>query len=112
MLFKSTIIVAAIAAFAALTEAHVSMRSPCPRYGPYAGCSAPPAGQSVDYDITAPIGTDGSIGQPICKRTVPQTKRTVFKAGQNIKTEYQVGAAHGGGHCQWALSYDNGKTWV
>ncbi|KAF9407860.1 hypothetical protein BGZ94_002542, partial [Podila epigama] len=25
---------------------------------------------------------------------------------------YQVGAAHGGGHCQWALSYDNGKTWV
>jgi hypothetical protein len=112
MLFKSTIFVAAIAAFAALSEAHVAMRSPCPRYGRYAGCSAPPAGQSVDYDITAPIGTDDRIGQPICKHTVPQTKRTVYKAGQTIKTEYEVGAAHGGGHCQWALSYDNGKTWV
>ncbi|KAG0011035.1 hypothetical protein BGZ80_001002, partial [Entomortierella chlamydospora] len=44
--------------------------------------------------------------------TVPQTKRTVVKAGQNLKTEYQIGAAHGGGHCQWALSYDGGKNWV
>ena len=23
-----------------------------------------------------------------------------------------MGASHGGGHCQWALSYDDGKTWV
>ncbi|KAF9548798.1 hypothetical protein BGW38_009593, partial [Lunasporangiospora selenospora] len=44
--------------------------------------------------------------------TSPQTKRAVLRAGQTIKTEYKVGAAHGGGHCQWALSYDNGKTWV
>ncbi|KAF9191211.1 hypothetical protein BGZ51_007662, partial [Haplosporangium sp. Z 767] len=38
--------------------------------------------------------------------------RTVYNAGQTINTEYSVGAAHGGGHCQWALSYDDGKTWV
>ena len=46
------------------------------------------------------------------QHTVPYTKRTVYKAGDTIHTAYSVGASHGGGHCQWALSYDNGKTWV
>jgi hypothetical protein len=48
----------------------------------------------------------------IQQHTVPYTKRSTFKAGQTIQTKYSVGAPHGGGHCQWALSYDNGKTWV
>ncbi|KAG0255125.1 hypothetical protein BG011_005317 [Mortierella polycephala] len=113
MLFKTTFIAATLACFAALTvEAHVSMEKPCPRYGPFAGCSAPPKGKSVDYDITSPIGTYGTKNAPICKNTGTQTKRTILKAGQTLKTEYKIGAAHGGGHCQWALSYDNGKTWV
>ncbi|KAG0202756.1 hypothetical protein BGX28_004799 [Mortierella sp. GBA30] len=113
MLFsKTTLVAAALACFSALAaEAHVSLMKPCPRNGPFAGCP-PPAKGSVDYDITTPIGTHDSMNMPICKNTTPQTKRTVFKAGQTIKTEYKVGAAHGGGHCQWALSYDNGKTWV
>ncbi|KAF8941354.1 hypothetical protein EDD21DRAFT_376691 [Dissophora ornata] len=114
MLFtKTTLLAAAVACLSALTvEAHVSLKTPCPRYGAFAGCQAPPKGQSIDYDITAPIGTHDSKNQPLCKHTVAQTTRTVIKAGQSLKTEYQVGAAHGGGHCQWALSYDNGKTWV
>ncbi|KAF9111372.1 hypothetical protein BGX27_005011 [Mortierella sp. AM989] len=114
MLFtKSAFIAAAVACISALTvEAHVSLKKPCPRYGPFPGCSAPPKGKHVDYDITSPIGTLDTVNAPLCKQTGTQTKRVVYKAGQNIKTEYQVGAAHGGGHCQWALSYDNGKTWV
>ncbi|KAF9139982.1 hypothetical protein BGX30_007202 [Mortierella sp. GBA39] len=102
----------AILSYTPMTEAHVGLRSPCPRYGSFAGCPAPPKGQSVDYDLNSPIGTHDTIGSPICKHTVPASKRQTFKAGQTIKTEYSIGASHGGGHCQYALSYDKGKTWV
>ncbi|KAF9165002.1 hypothetical protein BGX21_003304 [Mortierella sp. AD011] len=114
MLFtKTTLVAAAVACISALAvEAHVSLKVPCPRYGAFPGCSAPPKGQAIDYDITAPIGTHDTINAPLCKHTVPQTKRTVVKAGKNLKTEYQIGAAHGGGHCQWAISYDGGKNWA
>ncbi|KAF9969227.1 hypothetical protein BGZ73_008519 [Actinomortierella ambigua] len=113
MLFKSTII-AAFAAFAAITaEAHVNVREPCPRYGTYAGCPAPPAGQSVDYDLNAPIGVFGSANQPLCKHTKAVTKNIpTYKAGQTINVKFDINAAHGGGHCQFALSYDGGKKWV
>ncbi|KAF9198895.1 hypothetical protein BGZ49_000168 [Haplosporangium sp. Z 27] len=93
-------------------QAHVGLSTPCGRYQPAAGCPAPPAGQSIDYNINAPIGTHDSIVQPICKHTVPYTTRTSYKAGETIETAYSVGAPHGGGHCQWALSYDKGQTWV
>ncbi|KAI1319089.1 hypothetical protein EDD11_004978 [Mortierella claussenii] len=113
MLFsKTTIIAAALACLSAFTvEAHVALKSPCPRNGPFKGCSLAP-GQQIDYDITTPIGTGDAANLPLCKHTVAQPKRAKFKAGQTIKTEYQIGAAHGGGHCQWALSYDGGKNWV
>ncbi|KAF9410506.1 hypothetical protein BGZ94_001629 [Podila epigama] len=114
MLFKTSIVAVALAALSFVTvDAHVALRSPCPRYGSFKGCPAPPSGQSIDYNIRTPIGTHDSQNFPICKNTKPYSgKRTVYKAGQTIKTDYDVGAAHGGGHCQWALSYDNGKTWV
>ncbi|KAJ1812812.1 hypothetical protein LPJ56_003705, partial [Coemansia sp. RSA 2599] len=38
--------------------AHVSMRSPCVRYTPFCNtCPELPAGQSLDENINAPIGT-------------------------------------------------------
>ncbi|KAG0361380.1 hypothetical protein BGZ54_009115, partial [Gamsiella multidivaricata] len=93
-------------------QAHISMSNPCGRYHSRAGCPAPPPGQSIDYDTNSPIGTHDSQKFPLCKHTVPYTQRTVYKAGETINTGYSIGAAHGGGHCQWALSYDNGKTYV
>ncbi|KAF9358298.1 hypothetical protein BGX34_008980 [Mortierella sp. NVP85] len=113
MMFKTTFVAAALACLSALTaEAHVGLRRPCGRYTSASGCPAPPPGQSIDYDINSPIGVYGSIGAPLCKHTVPYTQRTVYNAGETINTQYSVGASHGGGHCQWALSYDDGKTWV
>ncbi|KAG0286927.1 hypothetical protein BGZ98_004881, partial [Dissophora globulifera] len=114
MIFKNTILAsAALLCLSAMTaEAHVGLKTPCGRYQPAAGCPAPPAGQSIDYDINSPIGTHDSKNSPICKHTVPYTTRTKYAAGQTINTDYSVGAPHGGGHCQWALSYDDGKTWV
>ncbi|KAG0237135.1 hypothetical protein BGW42_001711 [Actinomortierella wolfii] len=112
MLFKSTII-AVFAAVAALTaDAHVAVRYPCPRYGSYKGCPAPPAGKSIDYDLRSPIGVYGAANQPLCKHLTPVPNPPVFKAGQTINFEFDIGAAHGGGHCQFALSYDGGKQWV
>ncbi|KAG0213593.1 hypothetical protein BGX28_004010 [Mortierella sp. GBA30] len=117
MMFKSSLLAVAAACFTILTvspsaEAHVGLSNPCPRYGAFKGCPAPPKGQQIDYNINSPVGTFDTINQPLCKHLVPETKRVTYKAGQTIKTQYSVGAAHGGGHCQWALSYDNGKTWV
>ncbi|KAF8986933.1 hypothetical protein BGZ52_007017 [Haplosporangium bisporale] len=113
MIMKTSFVAAVVAVMSAMvTQAHVGLKTPCSRGQPAAGCPAPPPGSSFDYDINSPIGTHDSIGKPICKNTVPYTTRKVHRAGETISTDYTVGASHGGGHCQWALSYDEGKTWV
>ncbi|KAI1302432.1 hypothetical protein EDD11_005623, partial [Mortierella claussenii] len=117
MLFKSSIVAMAVACMALLTvapstEAHVGLLRPCARGSTSQGCPAPSKGQRADYDLNAPIGTNDGRSAPLCKQSVASTKRTKVKAGSSIKTTYSIGAAHGGGHCQWALSYDGGKNWV
>ncbi|KAF9411757.1 hypothetical protein BGZ94_001247 [Podila epigama] len=112
MIMKTSFLATIVAVMAMGAQAHVGLRTPCARGQPASGCPAPPPGASFDYDINTPIGTHDRIGLPICKNTVPYTTRKVYKAGETINTEYSVGASHGGGHCQWALSYDEGKTWV
>ncbi|KAF8928261.1 hypothetical protein EDD21DRAFT_383625 [Dissophora ornata] len=113
MIFKNTIIATAMVCLFVMTaQAHVGLATPCGRYQYTAGCPAPPPGQSIDYNVNGPIGTPDNKTLPICKHLVPYTQRTVYKAGETINTAYSVGASHGGGHCQWALSYDGGKTWV
>ncbi|KAF9104574.1 hypothetical protein BGX27_010037, partial [Mortierella sp. AM989] len=108
MIMKFSLVVAALVSFTAMTaQAHVGLSKPCGRYHPGAGCPRPPAGQSVDYDINSPIGTHSNKAFPLCKHTVPYAQRTVYSAGETINTEYSIGAPHGGGHCQYALSYDN-----
>ncbi|KAF9961729.1 hypothetical protein BGZ72_002290 [Mortierella alpina] len=102
----------ALLAIATLGEAHVGLQRPCARGSPLKGCSAPVNGQHIDYDLNAPIGIHGSKNKPLCKTTIASATRTSVTAGQTLNTEYSIGAAHGGGHCQWALSYDNGNTWV
>ncbi|KAF9110329.1 hypothetical protein BGX27_006483 [Mortierella sp. AM989] len=101
-----------LATLASISQAHVGLLRPCSRGSPRAGCPAPSNGQRIDYDLNAPIGTSDRVNAPICKQRQASATRTTVTAGKSIKTEYSVGAAHGGGHCQWALSYDNGKTWV
>ncbi|KAI9505353.1 hypothetical protein BX070DRAFT_210593 [Coemansia spiralis] len=61
----------------------------------------------------APIANDASI----CFHTLgSQYMNTAsWTAGQPLKltfTHGQYGASHGGGHCQFSLSYDGGKTFV
>ncbi|KAF9915412.1 hypothetical protein BX616_006217 [Lobosporangium transversale] len=95
-----------------VSQAHVGLLRPCARGSPQAGCPAPSKGQRIDYDLSAPIGTSSSRDAPLCRQSTPSTTRTIVKAGHPLETTYLIGAAHGGGHCQWALSYDNGENWV
>lgn len=112
MLRKSILLIAALQLVALVAYAHVDLITPCARYSSAPGCPPPPPGQSIDYNTNAPISSGGINNQPLCKHSVPYAKRTVYKAGQSIPTGYGIGSAHGGGHCQWALSYDREKTWV
>ncbi|KAJ2721166.1 hypothetical protein GGI07_004148 [Coemansia sp. Benny D115] len=51
---------------------------------------------------------------PLCKYTVPfDTPSATWTAGQSVTVKFSPHAAgHGGGHCQFSLSYDGGKTFV
>ncbi|KAG0267621.1 hypothetical protein BGZ95_002809 [Linnemannia exigua] len=113
MLWKNTLLIAAVQLAALVAHAHVDLTTPCARYQSAAGCPPPPAGQAIDYNVNGPISSGGINTEPLCKHSVPYAKRTTYKAGDSIATGYGIGSAHGGGHCQWALSYDpNGQTGV
>ncbi|KAG0311562.1 hypothetical protein BGZ97_011797 [Linnemannia gamsii] len=114
---KSFISVAvfALSSLALLSEAHISFRYPCPRRAPYSECPQPKDNEwnLVDYDVQSPLGTYNSISDPICKHSSSFAGiRPTFQAGQTVATKMDVDVNHRGGTCQWALSYDNGKTWV
>ncbi|KAG0245334.1 hypothetical protein B0O80DRAFT_492743 [Mortierella sp. GBAus27b] len=108
---KSTTLISAffIAALASVSQAHSSLYYPCARGSTLNKEKCPNNGGS-DYDIRTPIGTHDSKNFPLCKNAGP-SQITVLKAGENITTRYDIGANHGGGHCQWAISYDQ-KNWV
>ncbi|KAJ2672601.1 hypothetical protein IWW42_002755 [Coemansia sp. RSA 1085] len=87
------------------------MISPCPRYSPTGkDCPKLPPGESLDYSMSSPLG----YNEPLCKHTTPwPTPAAEWTAGQSVTVKLAPGGApHGGGHCQFSLSYDGGKTFV
>ncbi|KAJ2486911.1 hypothetical protein IWW37_005445 [Coemansia sp. RSA 2050] len=108
MLFKISTIAAALVAS---VSAHMSMVEPCTRYTAHnPKCPALPAGKAFDYNLKDPLG----YTEPLCKHTTPYaTPVATWTAGQSITARFEAGgAAHGGGHIQFSLSYDGGKTFV
>ncbi|KAJ2436918.1 hypothetical protein GGF42_008798, partial [Coemansia sp. RSA 2424] len=56
MLFKISAVAALVVAS---VSAHMAMISPCPRYSPQGqNCPALPAGQSLDYSMSSPLGAN------------------------------------------------------
>ncbi|RKP05603.1 hypothetical protein THASP1DRAFT_3818, partial [Thamnocephalis sphaerospora] len=88
--------------FAAPAAAHMNMSNPPPRN--YKGKPGI-AETAINYSITSP--TD-----QICQGTQPGGSVKTYKAGQSIDATIEGGAPHNGGHCQFAVSYDNDKTFV
>ncbi|KAF9204399.1 hypothetical protein BGZ49_005328 [Haplosporangium sp. Z 27] len=111
----TSVAVLALSSMALLADAHISFRYPCPRRGPYSECPQPGDNgwDLIDYDVQSPLGTHDQITDPICKHpsSFPGIRPT-FTAGQSVTTQMDVDVNHNGGSCQWALSYDNGTTWV
>ncbi|KAJ1662958.1 hypothetical protein IW140_006180 [Coemansia sp. RSA 1813] len=109
MLFKFTAITAALVASA---SAHMTMSDPCPRFSASCVTKPPalPAGASWDYNIKNPIPSDGIL----CKSNTPwPSPVATWTAGQSITVHFlNNDAAHGGGHAQFSVSYDGGKTFA
>lgn len=83
-------------------QAHMKMSYPPPRGEP----ENPLAG-SADYDLSSPLP---SIS--MCKGKPPGQPTATFRAGETINVRFKGVARHGGGMCQFALSYDGDRTFV
>ncbi|KAJ2774130.1 hypothetical protein IWQ57_000969 [Coemansia nantahalensis] len=101
----------ALVPLAGLAAAHLDMVDPCPRYSPRGvNCPPTPAGAALDYSMSSPLGRM----QPLCKHTTPWPRPAAsWTAGQSVTVRLaEGGAPHGGGHCQFSLSYDGGHNFV
>lgn len=81
-------------------NAHVMMKDPPPRrskYSPYYVQNG-----LVDYNLVAPINAGYSFP---CKGFPPGPATKTI--GQNVQITLEGSAIHGGGHCQFGISYDN-----
>ncbi|KAJ1954660.1 hypothetical protein EC988_002311 [Linderina pennispora] len=107
--------IASFMTLAAAASAHMQVTYPCPRFSPHCATTpALPPGESLNYNLASPIGSGGDILAPLCHSQTawPQVNEK-WTAGQSITVKFaQGGAAHGGGHCEFSLSYDGGKTFV
>ncbi|KAJ1996141.1 hypothetical protein GGI25_003631 [Coemansia spiralis] len=101
---------------ASLVAGHVSFISPCPRYSSVGkNCPSVPSGQTIDTNMNAPISSvQQNYADPICKHTVPwPTPAATWTAGKSVTIDFNpVAAVHSGGHCQFSISYDGGKTFA
>ncbi|KAI8048506.1 hypothetical protein BDF22DRAFT_604382, partial [Syncephalis plumigaleata] len=86
---------------------HLQLYSPVPRGDPRL-----PGYGVKDDDLNAPLN-DQKFGGPYpCKHQKVGPITGKYTAGQSFKVQFRKGNSHKGGHCQFALSYDNGKNWV
>ncbi|KAJ2704582.1 hypothetical protein FB645_003148 [Coemansia sp. IMI 203386] len=111
MLFKITTVIA----MASAVLGHMEIYKPCSRYSSKCATTpALPAGETIDYNLNTPIGSNGSILAPFCKHTTPWPQVTeTWTAGQPVTVSFVAGGAtHSGGHCEFSVSYDGGNTYV
>ncbi|KAJ1908942.1 hypothetical protein IWQ60_011442 [Tieghemiomyces parasiticus] len=108
VMLKYTVL--ALSILSASTVAHMKPSSPCMRGSTLASCGY----SSPNYDLASPIGSGGSVYLPICHHTTPYPKAVAtYQAGSSIAVVFaEGGATHGGGHCEFSLSYDGGSTFV
>jgi hypothetical protein len=92
----------AVATLALATHAHIQMVDPPPRNSQYN-----PNVKAPDYDIMAPV----SPGAYPCKNAPKTAPVKTYQSGSSVKVQLQGTAVHGGGHCQFSISY-NDKDFV
>jgi hypothetical protein len=75
---------------------HMQLQHPLPRGDP-SGAAGP-----ADYNLNAPMASTA-----MCKGKPPGAPQATFHAGEVIPVTFKGSARHGGGLCQFALSYDD-----
>ncbi|KAJ1993723.1 hypothetical protein H4R33_000578 [Dimargaris cristalligena] len=90
---------------------HIFLETPCVRGSTIASCKYP--NPDPNY-LSAPIGSGGVKAFPLCHYTEAYASPVaIYKAGGSASVKFSsTGAAHNGGHCQFSLSYDKGKTFT
>ncbi|ORX66639.1 hypothetical protein DL89DRAFT_65774 [Linderina pennispora] len=112
MLLKSA---TALLTLATAVLGHMEITYPCPRYSPRCATRPTlPPGQSFDYNLNVPAGSNGNINSPICHHDTPWPQANeVWTAGETVSVKFNAGGAtHSGGHCEFSVSYDGGQTFV
>ncbi|KAJ1968539.1 hypothetical protein IWQ62_001188 [Dispira parvispora] len=88
---------------------HMYPSTPCMRGSPLGECGYP----NPDYNLRDPIGTNNEFAFPLCHHTEPYASPVeTVQAGSSITVSFDTVATHNGGHCEFSLSYDGGKTFV
>ncbi|GAA5958886.1 hypothetical protein JCM21900_002268 [Sporobolomyces salmonicolor] len=107
--------VLALAALGAgLVQAHMQLQYPPPINSEY-DPQTPQA--DIDYSMTSPLLANGS-NYPCKGYNTPEAYSTLkpvatLKAGTDFEIEFAPGGAnHGGGSCQFSISYDQGETFA
>ncbi|KAL7412233.1 hypothetical protein BDY24DRAFT_393700 [Mrakia frigida] len=102
----TSLLLLALVASLSSVQAHLQIASPFP-YHSSLNPLTPEA--SKDYSMTAPLVSNG-LPFP-CKGYIGTTgegPNQQWTAGQTVDVEIAGTAVHGGGSCQYSLSYDNG----
>ena len=89
-----------------ITSAHVFMNDPPSRKNKYS--KEYTAQGNVDYNIMAPLYYDGSTYPFPCKG-FPKGPSTKTINGNIVNIKLEGSAIHGGGHCQFGVTYDDSK---
>jgi hypothetical protein len=105
-LLWSSILIITLLCNIILIYGHMEMKYPAPRLSQYAGIWDY---TQIDYDMNAPLNMKGN---KLCQGKPAMQTTATLNAGQTITVQIVGSAPHKGGHCQFALSYDNGVTWV
>jgi hypothetical protein len=101
--------IAFLALLFSFSFAHMEMEYPAPRRSKFSSYYT--SIYDVDYSMTAPLSNTDSSQFP-CKGYAKGPSTLTLTAGSPLTVELYGSAIHGGGHCQFAMSYDGGNTWV
>ncbi|KAJ2773322.1 hypothetical protein IWQ56_001039 [Coemansia nantahalensis] len=104
----------AVVALASLAAAHMALVYPCPRFSNKCDkkYTLPPGAKYNEDTMTSPIGYGKDT--PLCKSKTPWPQPVAsWTAGQSVTIKFPPGGAtHGGGHCQFSISYDGGNAFA
>jgi hypothetical protein len=95
---------ASLAFLISITQAHMQMRSPAPRWSKYNNWYS--ERNQINYNLNSPLNVQPDFFTFPCKGFLPSAPTTVLR-DNTIKITLEGTATHEGGHCQFGITLDN-----